>query len=67
LGKGERRYVIDRYVGMLGDLLQREQLRAAEPAVPFSGASDPWPWCLLVGLIGGLGIGLVQLARVLRR
>jgi F0F1-type ATP synthase assembly protein I len=25
------------------------------------------PWCLLAGLIAGLGIGFVQLARVLRR
>jgi F0F1-type ATP synthase assembly protein I len=25
------------------------------------------PWCLLAGLIAGLGIGFYQLARVLRR
>jgi hypothetical protein len=37
----ERRDVIDRRIGMLGDLLKREKLCAAEPRVALACAADP--------------------------
>jgi hypothetical protein len=37
----ERRDVIDRCIGMLGDLLKREHLRAAQPRIAFADATDP--------------------------
>jgi len=38
MGTGERRDIIDRRIGMLGDLLKGEQLCAAEPRMAFAGA-----------------------------
>jgi len=47
----------------------------ARGAILLAGGAGFWadryfgtaPWCLLTGLIAGLGIGFYQLARVLRR
>ena len=39
MGEGQRRQVVDRCLWMLGNLLQREQLRAAEAGRPRAGTS----------------------------
>lgn len=41
MGEGQRRHVVDRCAGVLGDLLQRKPLRASQSRRPIAGTGRP--------------------------